>query len=169
MELKSQTKDLHHAAERHPIGQSMANGTITKRWWADWIVALKVIHQVIDQHNPESMHRVQQLEKDLEEVDVLLPTDNFAAIEYAKTLTTPEEIAGATYVFTGAHLMGGAVTAKQLNGRLPSNHLVWEDRKQTMTDWSPLRDRADLVEPAQRAFQAVIYILDEIYVNFPQG
>ena len=162
MELRNETKELHHSAERHPIGSAMANGSISDRWWVDWIQALLVIHTELDKHLPASMHRVQELVQDLTESS-LIPNNNQAAKEYVATLTNPISIEAAAYVFTGAHLMGGAVTDRALNGRLPCNHLRWKDRQQSLTDWKPLRTKIELKDEANRAFAAVLEILDEIY------
>jgi heme oxygenase len=162
MELRNETKELHHSAERHPIGAAMADGTISERWWIDWIQALLVIHTELDRHLPESMHRATELAKDLSE-SLLTPHINQAAIKYAATLTNPTAIEGAAYVFTGAHLMGGAVTDRALAGRLPCNHLRWTDRQQSLADWKPLRTKVELKEEASRAFAAVLAILNEIY------
>ena len=167
MELKQATKDLHHAAEAHPIGKAMANGTITPEWWADWISALYVIHSVIDPKLPESMRRTEQLRRDLEEVaaDWILPE---AAINYARDLITRAQIEGAAYVFTGAHLMGGAITAKAVGDRLPTHHLQWEDRQAAVRDWKPLRENVGIQKEAVAGFQAVLDILREILANRAQ-
>jgi len=162
MELRESTKDLHHRAEKHPIGASMADGTISEQWWVDWISALLTIHNELDLHVLDSMKRCDELSLDLN-CCLLIPNYNHAAAEYAKTLSDEYERGGAIYVFTGAHLMGGAVTDKALNGRLPCNHLRWTDRKQTLTDWKPYRDKIELKESANRAFDAVHRILEEIY------
>jgi heme oxygenase len=162
MELRNETKELHHSAERHPIGAAMADGSISERWWVDWIQALLTIHTELDQHLPASLHRVQELAKDLAESS-LTPNVNQTAIAYVATLTNPTAIEGAAYVFTGAHLMGGAVTDRALAGRLPSNHLRWNDRQQSLTDWKPLRTKIELKEEADRAFKAVLTILNEIH------
>jgi hypothetical protein len=167
MELRDSTKELHHRAEKHPIGASMADGTISERWWADWINALLTVHMELDRYVPHSMRRCDELIKDLSEFSII-PNDNHAAVEYAKTLPDEHEREGAVYVFTGAHLMGGAVTDKALAGRLPCNHLRWNDRKQTLADWKPYRDKIELKESANRAFGAVNKILEEIYSKSPK-
>jgi hypothetical protein len=140
----------------------MADGSISERWWIDWIQALLTIHTELDQHVPESMRRVQELAMDLSESS-LIPKTNQAAIAYAATLTNLTAIEGAAYVFTGAHLMGGAMTDRALAGRLPSNHLRWDNRQQSLADWKPLRTKIELKEEAGRAFAAVLAILNEIH------
>ena len=162
MDLRNETKEVHHSAEKHPIGASMADGTITERWWVDWIQALITVHTELDKHFPASMHRVKELELDLAE-STLTPHINQAAKDYVATLTDTKSLEAAAYVFTGAHLMGGAMTDRALNNRLPCNHLRWEDRQTTLTDWKPLRTKGELKEEANRAFATVIVILDEIY------
>lgn len=166
MELKKETKDLHHSAEKHPIGASMADGTISAEWWAEWINALITIHVIIDPFNHPSMHRVKELQADYDKLDIKCEP-NQAAEDYILTLINQKAIDGATYVFTGAHLMGGAMTARALQGRLPSQHLEWKDRKETMRYWNPLRSDVGLKDEANRAFKAVIDILDEIIRRYP--
>jgi hypothetical protein len=162
MELRNETKTLHHSAESHPIGAAMADGTISEQWWIDWIQALLTIHTELDQHLPSSIHRAKELAKDLTE-SLLIPNVNQSAVAYVATLTNPIAIEGAAYVFTGAHLMGGAVTDRALAGRLPCNHLRWADRQQSLADWKPLRTKIELKEEATRAFAAVLSILNEIH------
>ena len=159
--LKEKTKELHHAAEKHPVGQSMAEGNISDRWWANWLGALFVIHSAIDRWLPEAMQRVVQIAEDIAETQ-LPPNTNFAALDYARSLDTRQRAEGAAYVFTGAHLMGGAITARNIEHRLPVHHLKWADRQDVVRQWSPLRDREDLEAHALEAFQAVINVMDEI-------
>lgn len=168
MELRNETKEVHHSAEKHPIGASMADGTITERWWVDWIQALLTIHTELDKHFPSSMHRVKELALDLSE-STIIPHVNQAAINYVATLTDRNSLEAAAYVFTGAHLMGGAMTDRALNGRLPCNHLRWTDRQVTLADWKPLRTKGELKDEATRAFATVIVILDEIYNAEPKS
>lgn len=159
--LKDKTKELHHAAEHHPVGQSMAHGTISERWWADWLGALFVIHSAIDRWLPEALQRVVQIAADIAETQ-LPPNTNFAALEYARSLDSRERAEGAAYVFTGAHLMGGAITARNIEHRLPVHHLRWANRQDVVRQWSPLRERDELEGHALEAFQAVINVMDEI-------
>ena len=162
--LKEATKDLHHAAEQHPIGASMADGSIPQEWWADWLLALFTVHLVLDPHLASCLHRTEALFKDLEESPVV-PKLTWAAVEYAQSLDDPLNRVGATYVFTGAHLMGGAITAKAVGDRVPTHHLQWEDRSEAVKEWSPLRDHSAIEPQAIAGFKAVMKILEEIYAN----
>lgn len=161
MILRDSTKEKHHAAERTPVGASMANGSISPQWWADWMGAITVIHMATDWYLDPTLRRTTRLCNDLAELK-LQPRHIAAAAQYAATLTDPTERAAAAYVFTGAHLMGGAVTHKALRGRLPATHLEWDDRQGAVRTWKPLREREDLVEAANRAFDAVLAICNEI-------
>jgi heme oxygenase len=157
MILASATKELHHAAERHSVGGSMADGTISEQYWADWLGALWVIHKELDPHLPVVLHRVERLETDLNEME-LTPRFIEAAVSYTDIL----DPAGAAYVFTGAHLMGGAVMERKLRDRLPCAHLRWDDRQEALRAWRPMRENGDAADAAKAAFAAVISIMDEI-------
>ena len=161
MSLKQATKTQHHAAERHPVGAAMADGTISPQWWADWLGALFIIHSAIDCWLPEPMQRLTQIAYDVHK-NGLTPNPSYAALAYAQSITDRQRAEGAAYVFTGAHLMGGAITAKENAYRVPVTHLLWDDRKEVVQQWSPLRDREDLEAYALEAFEVVIQIMDEI-------
>lgn len=161
MILRESTKEKHHAAERTPVGASMADGSISEQWWADWMGAITVIHMATDPYLDPKLRRTTRLCNDLAQLGVQ-PRHIQAAAQYAATLTDSTEREAAAYVFTGAHLMGGAVTHKALRGRLPATHLEWEDRQAAVREWKPLREREDLVEAADRAFGAVLAICNEI-------
>jgi len=158
--LKDLTRPLHHAAEQHAIGGAMATGDISATQWAAWCAALLPIHAVLDLKLPVSLHRTSELIEDLNAGPVA--PMNTKALSFCTTLNKQEAILGATYVFTGAHLMGGAVIERRINGRLPCAHLRWVDRRQAITDWSPLRLQAELKQAADNAFAVVISIMDEI-------
>lgn len=158
--LYNGTKDLHHACEQHPVGGAMASGTPPKIWYAAWVMALKQIHNAIDDSLPESVHRVNRLQQDLDELELkLIP--NMAAISYVNSLKDEKDLAGACYVLTGAHLMGGEVMRRRLEG-FPTNHLLWDDRKEALAVLSELRKREDIVQEARNCFEALLNIMDEI-------
>jgi hypothetical protein len=156
--LRDATRELHHAAEKHVVGASMANGSVLTQWWADWLSSLLVIHAQLDLHLPPALQRVPLLLLDMEATDAR-PRWNYAAVRYAVDMN-PE---AAAYVFTGAHLMGGAVMAKRLAGKQSCHHLTWADgHAAAVRLWSPLRERTELAVPAREAFGAIIKIMDEI-------
>lgn len=158
MNLREATQDLHHAAERHPLGAAMADGSISEQWWADWLGALFIIHSTIDPELPTSLRRTVEIARDIAELGIQ-PNPSRCAMEYVQSLSSTEATA---YVFTGAHLMGGAITAGQVGDRLPTHHLQWNDRRESVREWKPWRERDDLAEDARLAFSAVIGICEEI-------
>lgn len=159
--LREATRDLHHRAEQHPIGAAMAAGTIGAQAWADWLGALLVVHAAIDPHVPPACRRVDQLLADVVGGAPLAPRWSVAAASYANSLSA---IDGAFYVFTGAHLMGGALIEKLVRDRLPCEHLRWADRKASIGGWSYLREITDpaVEQQARDAFAAVLAIMDEV-------
>lgn len=157
------TRDLHHACEQHLVGGSMADGTISKQWWTDWLNALYLIHLQID-GNPsdDDLSRLDELCVDLKASPVE-PRYNCVAEELALKLKESEQMRqAARYVITGAHLMGGQVTRKRIAGRLPSAHLHYGNRKTLVEKWSPLRQRVELTKEAREIFQYLLWIMDEI-------
>ena len=159
--LKEVTKDLHHIAEKHAVGGAMADGTISEEIWVDWLNALYYIHSTIDCELSPSLKRTNELAKDISLCSIT-PNSNFTALNYAMGLKSHTAVLGACYVFTGAHLMGGAITARNIRHRLPVNHLDWDDRKEAVRMWNPLRDMEELSFEANRAFENIIKIMDEI-------
>jgi heme oxygenase len=159
--LREATKDLHHAAEAHVVGSRMSEGTISPGWWADWVGALRIVHGTLDPCLPEPVQRVRQLDHDLSRCDQPARL-NLAALRFAEQLDQPGKITGAAYVFTGAHLMGGAVMERRLGDRLPCAHLRWGDRRAALNAWQPYRTVTDAGDEARTAFMAVLAIMDEI-------
>lgn len=158
--LWENTRELHHACEAHPVGGAMASGKPPIEWYAGWLHALHMIHSTLDNHMPKSAHRVSELEQDLKACGFSISTPE-SAIRYAESLTTQLDIDGAAYVLTGAHLMGGEIMRRRLEG-YPTAHLLWEDRKETLSYLLELRDREELTEPAIKCFQALLDSMDEI-------
>jgi hypothetical protein len=91
-----------------------------------------------------------------------------AATEYINQLDTQEKIDGAIYVLTGAHLMGGEIMRRRLEG-FPTKHLEWEDRKAALTILQQYRLRDDIGEEARDCFAALLKIMDEIKEKYPNG
>lgn len=156
--LWQQTRELHHACEQHEVGSAMATGKPPMQWYADWMFALLTIHKEVDKYYPVAIHRVDKL---LEDLKNLSPNEINAAKEYAATLNSEKNIAGAAYVLTGAHLMGGAVMKKRLID-YPTKHLEWDNRKIALKELEKLRQREDVVEEAKQCFFALLQIMDEI-------
>ena len=154
------TRDLHHACEEHAVGAAMASGNPPPLWYAQWLQALHQIHSVLDPYLPTAVHRTQRLEQDLDDLDDD-PDALAAADAYAATLTTKPRIAGAAYVLTGAHLMGGEVMRRRLQG-FPTRHLEWDDRKAALAVLQILRTREDITQEARDCFAALLAIMDEI-------
>ncbi|MBX9697881.1 MAG: hypothetical protein K2X74_00535 [Acetobacteraceae bacterium] len=162
MSLRDATRELHHAAERHPVGAAMAAGTISVRWWLDWCGALRTIHAELDPRLPAVLGRERELDADVAALLPMQPMPSYAAAQFAGGLTAPLAVVGAAYVFTGAHLMGGAVTERAVGARLPCAHLRWADRRAALDAWRPWRDAIEAEEAARAAFAAVLAIMDGI-------
>lgn len=157
--LWKETRDLHHACEEHDIGAAMASGKPPIQWYTDWVRSLLEIHTVIDEHYPSTINRIDRLKLDLE--NLVKPSELTVAKEYAESLKTEKDIAGAAYVLTGAHLMGGEVMRRRLLD-YPTKHLEWENRKDALKELNVLRSREDVVEEARNCFSALLRIMDEI-------
>lgn len=157
--LWEQTRDLHHACEAHEVGSAMATGEPPKQWYANWVNALLAIHSHIDKYYSESIHRAERLKKDLE--SLIKPNNLSATDDYVLKLNDEKSIAGAAYVLTGAHLMGGEVMRRRLKN-YPTAHLEWDDRKAALKELEKLRQREDVVEEARMCFAALLQIMDEI-------
>ena len=154
------TRDLHHACEAHPVGAAMSSGKPPMQWYADWLSALYTIHWELDKHIPSSIHRTERIQKDL--TDTNCPVTLIKeANRFANSLLTEKDIVGAAYVLTGAHLMGGEIMRRRLEG-YPTSHLEWDDRKEALSELMKFRERDDVAEQAKNCFQALLNIMDEI-------
>ncbi len=76
-------------------------------------------------------------------------------------MVTEKDIAGAAYVLTGAHLMGGEIMRRRLVG-YPTSHLEWPDRKAAISELMKFREREEIAQEARNCFQALLDIMDEI-------
>jgi hypothetical protein len=164
--LWNATRDLHHACEAHPVGAAMASGTPPAAWYADWLMALRQLHAVVDTALPAALGRVERLDADLL-AGGLFAHPSRAAANYAATLTTEPTLAAAAYVLTGAHLMGGEIMRRRLAG-FPTSHLEWDDRKDGLAWLKPVRERADIAQEARDCFAALLAIMDEIAARHSQ-
>jgi len=163
--LWENTRELHHACEAHAVGAAMSSGEPPLTWYVGWLETLRVIHSTIDNHMPRSAHRLNEIEKDLRACGISVSIPD-TAIEYANSLKTKLDIDGAAYVLTGAHLMGGEIMRRRLEG-YPTEHLVWDDRKETLSYLLELRDRVELTDSAIKCFQALLDSMDEIERDNP--
>lgn len=161
------TRDLHHACEQHAVGGAMSTGKPPRVWYAAWLQVLHQIHLVIDEYVPDNVRRVERIEEDLVEMNIGIEPIA-AADEYAKTLIDEKSISGAIYVLTGAHLMGGEIMRRRLEG-FPTAHLEWEDRKSSLAFLQTFRTRDDITDEARACFQALLDIMDEIQDRHPEG
>jgi len=158
--LWEQTRDLHHACEAHAVGAAMASGAPPAQWYADWLGVLLTLHSAVDPHMSQQLHRVQPLQQDIASSSVA-PRQLQSPGEYVQSLTTETNIAGAAYVLTGAHLMGGEIMRRRLVG-YPTAHLTWEDRPACIRELQVYRTRSDLTEGARACFAALLAAMDEI-------
>ena len=158
--LWEETRELHHACEQHAVGGAMATGKPPHIWYAAWLVALLQIHSIIDEHMPNCLNRTDRLINDINSMQMELPKLE-AAIVYTRSLTNEKRIAGAAYVLTGAHLMGGEIMRRRLEG-FPTKHLEWDDRKEAIAILQQYRTRDDIGEEAKDCFRALLSVMDEI-------
>lgn len=145
----------------------MASGRPPRHWYAQWLQALTTIHAAVDVRLPAVLHRTERLGRDLEALGIQVP-ENQAAIAYTQALNTEAQNMGAAYVLTGAHLMGGEIMRRRLDG-FPTKHLEWDDRKEALAELALLRQRQDIVQPARDCFAALLAVMDEIHSREPEG
>jgi hypothetical protein len=165
-ELWNATRDLHHACEQHPVGGVMAVGKPPAIWYAAWLQVLLQLHEVVDQYLPETVHRVERIKTDINTLGITVEPIK-AAKSYANTLTNSTAIVGAAYVLTGAHLMGGEIMRRRLEG-FPTEHLSWDSRPEALKCLTKLRESPDVIQPARDCFKALLDSMDEILETYPQ-
>jgi len=165
-ELWNATRDLHHACEQHLVGGVMAVGKPPAIWYRAWLQVLLQLHEVVDQHLPETVHRVWRIKADIDALGITVEPIK-AAKSYADTLTNSTAIIGAAYVLTGAHLMGGEIMRRRLEG-FPTEHLCWDSRPEALKCLTQLRESPDVIQPARDCFKALLDSMDEILETYPQ-
>jgi hypothetical protein len=159
--LYENTKDLHHACEQHVIGQQMVNGAITPQSWADWLWAMRCIHQVVDLALPSHMDRTLAFCADL----AVLPPANpsRAALCYADSLVGRQDMPGAAYVLHGAHCSGGRVLAPRMAKRgLPTAHTSYLQPDDVRAWLGSVRTNTLYSAQARAAFHCLLAVMDEI-------
>ena len=160
--LWESTRDLHHACEAHAVGGAMATGKPPRIWYKAWLMALYQIHSAVDPTVPSCTGRTMRIFKDLQGMDDEPEVKLFkSAADYVASLDNEKSIAGAAYVLTGAHLMGGEIMRRRLEG-FPTLHLEWDDRKEALAVLQTYRTRDDITEEARACFQALLNVMDEI-------
>ena len=146
----------------------MASGKPPAGWYADWLGALEAIHRVVDPDLCAVLRRTDRLADDLQKMEVT-PLSLRATLAYVEVLQHDALArAGAAYVLTGAHLMGGEIMRRRLDG-FPTRHLEWDDRQTALSELKKLRETKDVAEPARACFQALLNIMDEVLELRPQG
>ena len=160
MSLYDATKDLHHACEQHPVGQRMANGTITRQEWADWLWAFHTLHIAVDATLPCHMARESVLFADLSVLPRARPS--VAAMQFACDILDTDTT-GAAYVLHGAHRSGGRVMAPKMAKRgFPSLHTCYRDPEAVKAWIDSVRGRMDMVDQARDTFGCLLTVMDEI-------
>lgn len=155
------TRDLHHVCEQHPVGSALASGKPPLQWYADWLGCLHQIHSMIDNDAPRVIHRAKQVQADVDLMEVK-PNQNGACTTYCEQLKKDlKHRQGAIYVLTGAHLMGGEIMCRRLEG-YPTNHLEWDDRQTALVELKKYREQDSLGDAARVCFQALLNMMDEI-------
>jgi len=158
------TRDLHHACEQHPVGAAMASGSPPPEWYADWLGALEAIHRVVDPDLGDTLWRADRLGADTRQLGIT-PMNLQATQQYVDILQAdPMARAGAGYVLTGAHLMGGEIMRRRLAG-FPTAHLEWDDRQAALAGLKKLREAEGVADSARACFQALLRIMDEIHLR----
>ncbi|PWK58216.1 hypothetical protein C8D95_10121 [Silicimonas algicola] len=159
------TRDLHDAAERHPVAKRMSSGTTKPKEWADWLHAHWTIQKVLDPHLPFCVRRSNALALDLSALLPVRATPSPSAVDFAAGLTSIKDILGAAYLTIGAHRRGGRVIEKAMlaaGNLLPSRHIVFDDPKSAELFVKHLRDVPEIASGARKAFSTLIAVMDEI-------
>ena len=144
----------------------MASGKPPQEWYSAWCKALYIIHSELDKHCDPALHRGDRAFIDYIYGGVTIDT-LIQPYKYVEQLDTKEKIDGAIYVLTGAHLMGGEIMRRRLEG-YPVKHLEWDDRKAALTILQEYRLRDDIGDEARDCFSALLAIMDEILERYPQ-
>jgi heme oxygenase len=154
------TRDLHHACEHHPLGARMVGGANTAQEWADWLWAMRCIHQISDTRLPAHMRRDAALSSDLALLPVANPSP--AAIGFALSIHDSNTL-GVSYVLHGAHRSGGRVLAPKMAKRgLPSQHIIYSD-PDAVQEWLDFaREQPQHVDMARATFAALLEVMNEI-------
>jgi hypothetical protein len=164
--LHAATRDLHHAVEQTALGRAMADGSVSEQDWADWLLALFIIHSFVDKKAPPVLRRTVQVRRDIEFMQErgVWSTVTSAPWKFTQGLQDDNDFEGAIYVLAGAHVMGGALIRKRIGDRLPSEHLFFDEdaRRGAVAEVRLFRDRPELAQGARNCFQALLDTAREI-------
>jgi hypothetical protein len=139
----------------------MSRGNPPRQWYSDWLGCLEMVHTITDKDCSPVIRRADRMKRDIELMDVK-PRTNTACIEYCNRLESdPILRQGALYVLTGAHLMGGEIMRRRLQG-YPVLHLEWDDRQEALGELKQYRERSELAPQARACFEALLSMMDEI-------
>jgi len=159
--LWENTREWHHKCESHPVGASMAAGNPHKDDYADWLMTLFFIHLKIDPHMEDCAWKTKAILKDIESNEVI-PKAPISVIKWFNEDLDENQIGGFSYVLTGAHLMGGEIMRRRLQG-YPTSHLEWNDRKEALAYLQTLRDREEFTVGALQCFELLYNAMEEIH------
>jgi heme oxygenase len=161
--LYEATRDLHHAAEAHPFGTALASGNIAAQPYADWLCAQWTVHRALDPLIPAPLARADAMEADMRAMLPIKPRPVEAARRFAATITPGLRAVGVGYIFSGAHLRGGAVIRKRLEPKgLPCGHMRFADARAANEALTGMRETIEAAPHARDAFAAIIEVMDEI-------
>lgn len=161
MTLYAATKDMHHACEQHPLGQTMVNGSITREAWASWLWAMRVLHVVIDADLPPHMSRDALFAADLSVLPK--PARSIAALDFAARLGRAASTTGAAYVLHGAHHSGGRVLAPKMAKRgLPTAHTSYHSPELAREWLREVREQLQHTEQARQTFACLLDVMSDI-------
>lgn len=158
--LWENTRDWHHKCEGHPVGAAMASGNPPKEWYAAWLSTLLGIHYKIDPYMPQCAVRANRLAQDINDLGVN-PIIPIVVTDFMVSDISDDVAMGYAYVLTGAHLMGGEIMRRRLQG-YPTNHLLWDDRKETLEYLQTLRDQEAYTQGALDCFQLLYNSMEAI-------
>ena len=96
--LWEETRELHHACERHRVGGAMATGKPPRIWYTAWLVALNQIHSIVDPHMPDVLCRTDRLVEDINNTYIDLPLIEAAKV-YILSLTDEKRFTSSQEVF----------------------------------------------------------------------
>lgn len=113
---------------------------------------------------PQTLAKLIGTSRALSAGDITEAADKLGIDEASMRTVLAVESAGAGYVLTGAHLMGGEIMRRRLDG-FPTKRLEWDDRKAALAVLQSMRGRDDLADAARACFSALLASMDEIHAR----